>query len=131
MQVVFSQRRMTSFSREFRLLLKNRSAKQLLQLTQMLLRMPLQPTAEESRKALQGHGPDSKDLSSDESGNKEREDQIIEPENNEGCTSTIVKESEQGLEGQGISGAYDSGKSTIRVLSLLSWKQHRYRHACN
>ncbi|GMY25249.1 U11/U12 small nuclear ribonucleoprotein 59 kDa protein [Fagus crenata] len=85
-------------------------------------------TAEESRKALQSHGPDSKDLSSDESGNKESEDQIIETENNKGSTSVTVKESEQGLEGQGISGAYDSGKSTVRVLSLLSWQQHRYRH---
>ena len=107
MQVIFSQRRMTSFSREFRLPLKKRSTKQLLQLTQMLLRIPLQPTAEESRKALQGHGPDSKDLSSDEGGNKESEDQIIEPESNKGSTSVTVKESEQGLEGQGISGAYD------------------------
>ena len=96
----------------------------MLQLTQMLLSIPLQPTAEESRKALQGHGPDSKDLSSDEGGNKESEDQIIEPESNKGSTSVTVKESEQGLEGQGISGAYDSSKSTIRVLSLLSWKQH-------
>lgn len=81
-------------------------------------------TAEESRKALQSHGPDSKDLSSDESGNKESEDQIIETENNKGSTSVTVKESEQGLEGQGISGAYDS-------VANLPLEFYHYYHGSN
>ena len=81
-------------------------------------------TAEESRKALQGHGPDSKDLSSDEGGNKESEDQIIEPESNKGSTSVTVKESEQGLEGQGISGAYDS-------VANLPLEFYHYYHGSN
>ncbi|GLT58989.1 hypothetical protein SLA2020_318390 [Shorea laevis] len=49
-------------------------------------------TAEESRKPLQNHEPDSKVPSSDKGSNKESIDQIIETENNEGPTTvTAVK----------------------------------------
>uniref|UniRef100_A0A2N9GM50 Uncharacterized protein n=1 Tax=Fagus sylvatica TaxID=28930 RepID=A0A2N9GM50_FAGSY len=55
-------------------------------------------TAEESRKALQ--------------------------KNNKGSTSVTVKESEQGLEGQGISGAYDS-------VANLPLEFYHYYHGSN
>ena len=55
--------------REFELQLRKRSTKELQQLTQAT--KDTIATAEEYRKTLQSHGCESKDLSSDESRNKE------------------------------------------------------------
>lgn len=82
-------------------------------------------SAEESRKTLLGHGLDSRDLSSDKDNNMESKDQIIETENNKGSTSVTMKESEQqALEGQGISGAYDS-------VANLPLEFYHYYHGSN
>lgn len=82
-------------------------------------------SAEESRKTLLSQGLDSRDLSSDKDSNMESEDQIIETENNKGSTSVTMKESEpQALEGQGISGAYDS-------VANLPLEFYHYYHGSN
>lgn len=82
-------------------------------------------SAEESRKTLLSQGLDSRDLSSDKDSNMESEDQIIETENNKGSTSVTMRESEpQALEGQGISGAYDS-------VANLPLEFYHYYHGSN
>lgn len=82
-------------------------------------------SAEESRKTLLSHGLDSRDLSSDKDNNMESKDQIIETENNKGSASVTMKESEpQALEGQGISGAYDS-------VANLPLEFYHYYHGSN
>ncbi|XP_062157256.1 U11/U12 small nuclear ribonucleoprotein 59 kDa protein-like isoform X2 [Alnus glutinosa] len=82
-------------------------------------------TAEESRKPLQSHGPDSKVLSSDKGSNKESIDQIIETENNEGPTTVTDSEGgKQGSEGQGFNGVYES-------LANLPLEFYHYYHGSN
>jgi hypothetical protein len=82
-------------------------------------------TAEESRKPLQSHGPDSKVLSSDKGSNKESIDQLIETENNEGPTTVTDSEGgKQGSEGQGFNGAYES-------LANLPLEFYHYYHGSN
>lgn len=70
-------------------------------------------TAEESRKVIQGHGPDTKDQSSDKDENKENRDPINEGENiikKEPSTAAVTNHEsvKQGSEGQGYGGTYDS-----------------------
>lgn len=82
-------------------------------------------SAEESRKTLLSQGLDSRDLSSDKDSNMESEDQVIGTENNKGSTSVTMRESEpQALEGQGISGAYDS-------VANLPLEFYHYYHGSN
>ncbi|KAK9279487.1 hypothetical protein L1049_013166 [Liquidambar formosana] len=66
-------------------------------------------TAEESRKVIQGRGPELKDLSSNKGGNTDSQDQITGSENMKDYSAATDKESgKQGSEGQGYGGAYDS-----------------------
>lgn len=82
-------------------------------------------TAEESRKPLQNHEPDSKVPSSDKGSNKESIDQIIETENNEGPTTVTASEGgKQGSGGQGFSGAYES-------VANLPLEFYHYYHGSN
>ncbi|KAE8022043.1 hypothetical protein FH972_007878 [Carpinus fangiana] len=82
-------------------------------------------TAEESRKPLQSHGPDSKVLSSDKSSNKESIDQIYETENYKGPTTVTASEGgKQGSEGQGFGGAYES-------VANLPLEFYHYYHGSN
>jgi hypothetical protein len=83
-------------------------------------------TAEESRKPLQSHWPDSKVLSSDKGSDKEESiDQIIETENNESLTTVTASEGgTQGSERQGFSGAYES-------VANLPLEFYHYYHGSN
>ncbi|XP_059458133.1 U11/U12 small nuclear ribonucleoprotein 59 kDa protein-like isoform X2 [Corylus avellana] len=82
-------------------------------------------TAEESRKPLQSHGPDSKVLSSEKGSDKESIDQIIETENNERPTTVTASEGgKQGSERQGFSGAYES-------VANLPLEFYHYYHGSN
>ncbi|KAG4973896.1 hypothetical protein JHK87_030717 [Glycine soja] len=92
-KVIFSQRRMTSFLRKFKLLWKKRSVKLWLQLKQMLLKMQLQfATAEESRKAIQNQGKLSKG-GNDDSEVKESKEQIVHSVTEEGSGAVDEKKS--------------------------------------
>uniref|UniRef100_A0A5B7AMM3 Putative Programmed cell death protein 7 isoform 1 n=1 Tax=Davidia involucrata TaxID=16924 RepID=A0A5B7AMM3_DAVIN len=66
-------------------------------------------TAEESRKIIQGHRPDLKDLSNNQGGNNDIKDQTTTSENKGDSNVVNDKDSEkQGLEGRGYGRTYDS-----------------------
>ncbi|GLT84619.1 hypothetical protein SLE2022_028400 [Rubroshorea leprosula] len=83
-------------------------------------------TAEESRKTIQNQGPPfSKDLSNDNDGNKEAEDQITGTKDEESSSPFRCKDSsKRASEGQSHSGAYDS-------LANLPIEFYHYYHGSN
>lgn len=82
-------------------------------------------TAEESRKAIHGCGPDSNVVRGNEGGNEDGEDKIVESENRRGSGMVTDKESgNQGSEGQSHGGAYDS-------VASLPIEFYHYYHGSN
>ncbi|XP_042515207.1 U11/U12 small nuclear ribonucleoprotein 59 kDa protein-like [Macadamia integrifolia] len=80
-------------------------------------------TAEESRKNILNGGPESKD-SSGKGGDNENRSQLSGTENERVAGAATVQEPEQGQEGQGSSGAYDS-------VSNLPVEFYHYYHGGN
>ncbi|THG21942.1 hypothetical protein TEA_008432 [Camellia sinensis var. sinensis] len=82
-------------------------------------------TAEESRKHIQGHGPDSELVRSDKGGNEDSQDQATQIENKRSSGAVTDKESgKQGSEGPSHGGANDS-------VASLPIEFYHYYHGSN
>ncbi|KAF9591523.1 hypothetical protein IFM89_004577 [Coptis chinensis] len=120
---IFSQKRMTSFLSGFELLSRKRSAKQLLLLTQLLLKRPLQQL--QSRGKQSRAGPDPKDNSGNETGGTVSQGQLTEASNEKVIGEAAeLKSQQQDLDAQNSAGAYDS-------VASLPLEFYHYYHGSN